>query len=128
MFREVLSVRFEWYLQTHVHSFSNHLNHQQKPTDTYGRQHPLINILLTKVIKQIVSRNGNQHVYQINIAYRRVYPINNKQDTHCFLRKRAGNSLPTDARKSNRFISCVMTNCLSTIGDVTVNNSRRKNR
>ena len=76
------------------------LNHQQKPTDTYGRQHPLINILLAEVIKQIVSRNGNQHVYQINIAYRRVYPINNKQDTHCFLRKRAGNSLPTDARKS----------------------------
>ena len=40
MFREVLSVRFEWYLQTHVRSFSNHFgsstdNYKHLRTPTY---------------------------------------------------------------------------------------------
>ena len=100
MFREVLSVRFDWYLQTHVRSFSNNF---ESSTETYRHLRTP-----TSPNKHIAGRSnqvnrfkkGNQHVYQINIAYRRVYPINNKQDTRCFLRKRAGNSLPTDARKS----------------------------
>ena len=75
MFREVLSVRFEWYLQTHVRSFSNHFG---SSTDTYRHLRTLTyppNARYHPNIKPHRNTHENLFIYYENIASLQLFPI-----------------------------------------------------